>query len=131
MRIFLACADERLRIALVLLFDSKPGMDVVGMTDRLERLAAQIEASQAEALVLEWNLPSSILAERINEIRQLDSSPVIIYLSSEPETAEAMLAAGVDYFIVKNAPPDELITILDDLQTPKPKNHNSNGMPNP
>ncbi|MFN2197368.1 MAG: response regulator [Anaerolineales bacterium] len=131
MRIFLACADERLRIALVLLFDSKPGMDVVGMTDRLERLAAQIEASQAEALVLEWDLPSSILAERINEIRQLDSSPVIIYLSSEPETAEAMLAAGVDYFIVKNAPPDELITILDDLQTPKPKNHYSNGMPNP
>lgn len=125
MRIFLACADERLRIALVLLFDTKPGMIVVGITDGLERLAAQIEASLPDVLVLEWDQTLLILAELINEIRQLDSSPVIIYLSAEPEAAEAMLDAGVDYFIVKNAPPDELITILDDLQTSKPKNHPS------
>jgi hypothetical protein len=38
LRIFIAFADEKLRIAMLLLLDHEPGMVVVGIPDRLPGL---------------------------------------------------------------------------------------------
>ncbi len=43
MRIFIACADERLRIAMLLLLENEPGIFVVGITDRLKGLLVQLK----------------------------------------------------------------------------------------
>ena len=56
-RIFLACSDERLRIAMLLLLDQEPGMVVVGITDRLSGLLTQLEATQPDVLLLSWEIP--------------------------------------------------------------------------
>lgn len=114
-RIFLACADERLKIALLMLLDHDPNMVVAGVSDRLQGLLSQIVASQPDALIfaLEESLPVS--TSQMADIHNLAHPPVIIYLSNKEEQEESILAAGADYFILTNAPPDELITILDDI----------------
>jgi len=119
MRIFLACADERLKLAMLLLLDHQPDLVVSGISDRLEGLSAQLEASQPDVLVLEWNEPLPSLIELITNITKLMNPPVIVYLSSRIAEKETMMAAGTDYFVLKNAPPDELLSILDNLRLSK------------
>ena len=119
MRIFLACADERLKIAMLMLLDHEPGMVVAGISDRLQGLPDQLEASQPDVLVLEWQEPLPSITELITNIHNLACPPAIIYLSSGAEEKEMIIAAGADYFVVKNAPPDELLSILNDLRLPE------------
>jgi DNA-binding NarL/FixJ family response regulator len=114
-RIFIACADERLRIALLLLLDTEPDVVVVGITDRLPGLKTQLQATEPHVLLLEWELPFQSMTDLINDIHKLGSSPKIILLSIRPEEEEEIIAAGVDYFVAKNAPPDKLLQILNDF----------------
>lgn len=114
-RIFIACADERLRIALVILLEGEPGLSVAGFTDRLENLVPQLEVSQAKVLLLEWHLDLPALKKTLNKVRQLSHPPKIIYFSGDPEERQQILDAGADYVILKNAPPDDLLPILKKL----------------
>jgi DNA-binding NarL/FixJ family response regulator len=119
LRIFIAFADEKLRIAMLLLLDHEPGMIVVGIPDRLPGLVTQLDASQPDVLLLEWSIPINSMKELIDDISHLSPSPQVILLSSIPEEKEAVLAAGVDHFILKNAPPDELLLILNRIRLSK------------
>ncbi len=118
-RIFIACADERLRIALIIFLEGEPGLTVVGFTDRLESLLPQLEASQAEILLLEWQLAYPLLKDTLDNVHKLRLTHKVIYFSGTPEDRQQILAAGADYVILKNAPPDELLPILNkiDLQS--------------
>jgi DNA-binding NarL/FixJ family response regulator len=112
LRIFVACSDERLRIAMLLLLDQEPGMGVVGITDRLPGLLLHLEASQPDVLLFEWELSAQSLKDLMADIHKLGKSPKIIFLSSRPEEEENIIAAGADYFICENTPPDKLLKIL-------------------
>jgi DNA-binding NarL/FixJ family response regulator len=114
-RIFIACADERLRIALLLHLENVPGMAVVGFTDRLKSLLPQLEASQADVLLLEWQLTPQAMIDLLAKIQTLPQSPKIVYFSGDLEDEQQIRAAGVDYVILKNAPPDELLPILNQI----------------
>jgi DNA-binding NarL/FixJ family response regulator len=118
-RIFIACADERLRIALVIFLEGEPGLVVSGFTDRLESMLPQLEAAEADVLLLEWQLTHTVLKETLDRVHQLPHPHRIIYFSGNPEERQQILAAGADYVILKNAPPDELLPILNkiDLQS--------------
>jgi DNA-binding NarL/FixJ family response regulator len=114
-RIFIACADERLRIALVIFLEGEPGLTVVGFTDRLESLLPQLEASQAEILLLEWQLAYPVLKKTLDNVHKLLLPHTVIYFAGNPEERQQILAAGADYVILKNAPPDELLPILNSI----------------
>jgi DNA-binding NarL/FixJ family response regulator len=118
-RIFIACADERLRIALVIFLEGEPGLAVVGFTDRLESLLPQLQAAQADVLLLEWQLAQPALKEILDRVHQLPHLHKIIYFSGNLEERQQILDAGADFVILKNAPPDELLPILNkiDLQS--------------
>src|SRR5512139_4126728 len=118
-RIFIACADERLRIALVIFLEGEPGLTVVGFTDRLESLLPQMKASQAEVLLLEWPMTPESLTDLLAAIDGLSDRYKVISFARDPEEGLMILAAGGDYVIFKNAPPDELLPILNkiDLQS--------------
>jgi DNA-binding NarL/FixJ family response regulator len=116
-RIFIACEDELLRIALLLRLENEPGMVVVGITDRLENLLLQMEASQANVLLLEWELTLGALKDLMDKIHQLSHPYKTIYFAGEMlDNQEQFLAAGVDHIIFKNAPPDELLPILNKIE---------------
>lgn len=111
-RIFIACADEQLRIALLFFLEGKPRLGVVGFTDRLENLLPQLEASQAEVLLLEWHLTRETLTDLLSRLHQLSNQFEVIYFARDLEESHQSLAAGADFVILKNAPPDELLPIL-------------------
>jgi DNA-binding response OmpR family regulator len=111
-RIFVACSDESLRIALLLLIDHVPGMAVIGITDRLPNLLSQLWATDPDVLLLEWELPIKEIEELLSDICNLSHRPIIIVLSSKPEEQGKITTAGADYFIPKDTPPDMLIPIL-------------------
>jgi DNA-binding NarL/FixJ family response regulator len=111
-RIFIACSDERLRTALFLHLDQRPGMAVVGITDRVENLLSQLEASQACILLLEWQLTRQAMFDLMASIRSLLNPPQVIYFSGDGEEQE-IRAAGAHFVILKSAPPDELLPIID------------------
>ncbi len=116
MRIFIASADERLRLALLIFLDHEPGMVVVGMSDRSEGLSVLVGASQPEVLLLDNELAKEGTAAFVSVLNKLECPPKIIVLSLNPQIKEAILAAGADGFISKNAPPDDLLLILNRIQ---------------
>lgn len=122
LRIFLACADERLRFALLMLLDQEPGMVVAGMADQLTGLISQLEGAQAEVLLLDWAYTGESgesMEDLFKEVHNLDSNPKIIVLSGNPELREAALDAGAIFFICRDAPPDMLLPVLKDIRQAK------------
>ena len=116
MRIFIACADERLRLALLLLLDHQPGMDVVGLSDRMPGLLTQLEGSQPDVLLLNWEQPVQSIVDLLTKFNDLECQPRVVVLSTDPQIRESVLAAGADFFICKDAPPDMLLSALTDIQ---------------
>lgn len=118
-RIFIACADERLRLALILLLDRDPSNIVVGISDRLTGLLALLDASEPDVLLLDWKLPVQSMTDLLSELHKLKAQPKTIVLSTRPQEKEAIMAAGAYHFITKDAPPDELLKVLNDIRLAK------------
>jgi len=119
LRIFIACPDEKLRLALLMFVDHESGMVAVGIADRLTGLLAQLEGSEPDVLLLDWTLPDQSMADLIRDLYKLERRPKIIVFSNRPEDKETLMAAGADYFICKDSPPDELLPILNDIRLSK------------
>lgn len=112
MHIFLAETDQHLRLAIQMLLNQEAGMEVVGVAVQAEGLLVQVEASKAEALMIDWQLRGASMPDLLFALRGLPNPPKIIVLSVDPGMKDAALAAGADVFISKNAPPDELLEII-------------------
>jgi len=121
MRIFLASADERLRLGLLMLLNQEPGMIVVGMSDRYQGLLAQLEGSQPDVLLLDWELSVQPAKELLTKVRNVESQPKIIVLTARTLKMETIIEAGANYLIYKDAPPDELLPILNKMQLSETK----------
>jgi len=121
MRIFIACADEKLRLALLYLLDHQSSMVVAGMADRMKGLVSQLEGAQPEVLLLDWDLSSGKMLDLMGELHDLDHQMKVIVLTSKPRDNQAALAAGAVYSINKDAPPDELVPVLEELRNKEVK----------
>ena len=87
-------------------------MAVIVFTDRLPNLLSQVWATKPDVVLLEWELPFKEMEELLSDIHNLAHRPMIILLSSRPEEEEKIIAAGADFFIPKDSPPDMLLPIL-------------------
>ena len=96
-------------------------MTVVGITDRLPGLIVQVEATQPDVMLLEWEFSSQEMLAILTNIRNCVPPPIVVYFSNHLEEKEAVFAAGADHFIAKNAPPDSLLPILHGIYKNKPK----------
>jgi len=112
MLIFIAEPNEDLRLGLQMLLQRDAGMHVIGMAVQAQGLVIQVEASQAELLILDWHLPGGNMTELFSEISGLAAPPKVIVLAVNPDVKAQALAAGADGFISKNLPPDELLEVL-------------------
>ena len=117
MRIFIASADQTLRLALLLLLESEPGMVVIGISDRPKGLLTAVESLQPEVLLLDDGLTSPSTARLITDLQRLECRPRIVVLSIDPQSKAAALAAGADGFIDKSIPPDELLPLLRSMRS--------------
>ena len=119
MRLFIADADWHLRVALQILLNQEPDIQVIGMAAGAKRLVDQIEASEPDMLLIDWYLPGMLVRDLLPGLQALDTAPKIVVLSVRPEDKSAAIAAGADLFIEKGNAPEELLETLRNISKPK------------
>ena len=112
MRIFIADADQELRMALQVLLHQEPGMAVVGLAVHSRGLFAQVAASQPDVVLLDWQLPDRPAVSVLADLHSLERRPRIIVLYVRPEAEQEAKAAGADAFVSKTASSDQLVATL-------------------
>ena len=71
MRVLLADDQSKVRSALRLLLEQEPGMSVVGEAVEDEDLLAQVEATQPDLVLLDWELPGLRTDDWLSTLRTL------------------------------------------------------------
>jgi DNA-binding NarL/FixJ family response regulator len=112
MRVLLADDQTRVRSALRLLLEQEQGISVVGEAAEVENLLVQVEATQPDLVLLDWELPGLRTDDWLSTLRTLCPRLKVIALSGQPEARRAALAAGADAFVSKGDPPERLLTTL-------------------
>jgi DNA-binding NarL/FixJ family response regulator len=102
-----------------MLLDQEPGMAVAGMADRLTGLMAQVEGAQPDVLLLDSDLMVEPMENLFHDLQVLEQQPEVIVLSADPQIKESVLAAGAIFFICRDAPPDALLPMLNDIRLSK------------
>ena len=102
-RVFIAEADQDVRVGLQMLLNRQPGLQVVGIATRSDGLVGQVGAAQPDVVLLDWGLVASNPKDFIRNLHSLSSQPSIIVLHIQPETRDAALAAGADDFSSKES----------------------------
>ncbi len=118
MRLFIAEADQELRIALQMFLHQEPGMPVVGIAVHTKGLLTQLAASQPDVLLLDWHLPGRPPTDVLADLNALEQRPQIIILSLHPEEESEAMAAGADGFVTKTASSDRLMAVLRTMRSP-------------
>jgi len=117
MRVLLADDQTDVRWALRVLLQEEPGLSLVGEAIKTEELLAQSQIIQPDLILLDWELPGQPTKKMLMMLHALIPRPQIIALSGRSEARQAALAAGVDAFISKGDPPEQLLNILRQMRT--------------
>lgn len=112
LRVIIADHELEVRQALRLLCEERPGLIVIAESADGIELLPQLEVTQADILLLEWELPG-IEPETILQRRKEDLHTIV--LSSQPEKRVQALNVGAYGFVYKGDAPDELINLLQTL----------------
>ena len=127
MRVLLADDQTKVRSALRLLLEQEPGLSVVGEADEAEGLLTQVQRTQPDVVLLDWELPGLRAADPstpstgsgassgqrlLSALRSVGCPLRVIALSGHVEACEEALAAGADAFVSKGDPPERLLTTL-------------------
>jgi DNA-binding NarL/FixJ family response regulator len=112
MRILIADAQTRVRFALRVLLDRQPNIKVVGEAVNAESLLVQARNTCPDALLLGWELPGMSIERLMCELRKSCPDMDVIALSGRLEAHRAALSIGVEAFVSKSSPPEELLAAL-------------------
>ncbi len=122
MRILLVDDQSKIRSALRLLLEQEEGMTVVGEVAKAEDLLSQVETTQPDLALLDWELPGLQHADPptrfasaprlLSELRAHCPRLRVIALSGRPEARQNALKAGVDAFVSKGDPAESLLQTL-------------------
>ena len=116
MLILVAAKRVALRDALKTFFQTRPGLNVVGMATNKAELLKRVEADSPDLLLLDEDLSKKLVEDVIMPIQQIDSAPMVIVLGSRAETKQALLDAGAVAIISKNDPPKTLLTAIEEVR---------------
>ena len=99
-------------MGLQMYLQTEVGLNVVGIAIQAQGLIRQLEATEADVLILDWNLRGASMPELLTNIRRLQSPPKIVVLAAKPEVEGVALDAGADVFFDKSYAPDALLELL-------------------
>jgi DNA-binding NarL/FixJ family response regulator len=116
MRILLADNQPKVRFALRVLLVSMSDISVVGEVTDADELVSQIDSTNPDMVILDWQLPGLREIGSILALRKARPDLFVIALSGRPELEQAALDAGADYFVSKIDPPDRLLATVSIFQ---------------
>ena len=112
MRILLADDQAKVRSALRLLIEMQPGLTVVGEAADAKELLTQAEDTHPDLVLLDWELPNLTMNGWLVDLRSLSPHLSVVALSGRPEARRAAMDAGVDAFVSKAHPPENLLSAI-------------------
>ncbi|MFO7679819.1 MAG: response regulator transcription factor [Chloroflexota bacterium] len=112
MRILLADDQVTVRSALRLLLEQESQVEIIGESADATAVLQAIERVEPDMILLDWELPGLSPVQLLRLLRYERPLLRIIALSSRPEARKRALAAHVDAFVSKSAPPEELLAAV-------------------
>lgn len=111
MRILLADDDVQVCSALRLLIDQEAGLEVVDEVMDGLHLLTQIERSQPDLVLIDWELCNFGLRD-LAMLRDDFPAVKVVAMSCRPEARENAQVAAVDGFVSKGSPAEKLLTVI-------------------
>jgi DNA-binding NarL/FixJ family response regulator len=122
MRILIADRQPKVRFALRVALERRPGFQSIGEVSDAQDLIAQAQAVCPDLALIDWELPDLPLADLIRALHQHCRPMHVIILCGRSEMREQAMIAGADAFVCKCDSPDELLTAIDHcLKTDEPR----------
>lgn len=116
MRVLLADDQIWLRSALRLLLEYESDLEVVGEVASASAVLPSLVNLHPDLLLLDWDLPSLKTSEArrrlITALHAIHPQLHIIALTSNHETKNAHRTVGVDAFVSKTDPPNNLLSAI-------------------
>ena len=112
MRILIADTQPKVRFALQVLLQRQPDLKVVGEAIDAESLLEEVETACPDVLLLGWELPGMDMDCLVPSLRESCPGIVVIALSGRLEAHRAASELGVDAFVSKSSPPDQLLAAI-------------------
>jgi len=117
-RILLADDNAELRSALRLMMQTRIGIQAIDEARDMEHVLALVEDASPDCVILDWELPGRPTRERVAVLRTLAPNLKVIALSARPEHQQETMAEGVNAFISKISPPEELTEAIRKILNP-------------
>ena len=112
MRILIADTQPKVRFALQVLLQRQPDLRVVGEAIDAQSLLWEVETACPDVVLLGWELPGMEMDCLVPSLRESCPGIVIIALSGRLEAHRAASKLGVDAFVSKSSPPDQLLAAI-------------------
>jgi DNA-binding NarL/FixJ family response regulator len=112
MRVLIADDQPKVRFALHILLDRQPGINVVGEAEDAQDLLRQAQKTDPDLLLLDWELPGLAKSGLLSALRRVYPNLSVIALSGRTEASHAALASGVNAFVSKVEPPENLLSAI-------------------
>lgn len=109
MNIILADCKTKERRALGWLLKQDPELNVVAETAETDSLLTQTQATLPDLVVLNWELPGLEATDLLRALRCLGHPLKVVAFSDRAEACQEAAAAGVDAFVSKEEPVEELL----------------------
>lgn len=112
MRVLLTDNRTRVRSALKRLLERESELSVVGEVAEVKDLLVQVQETQPDLVLLDWELPDLPAIDLLSTLHSLHSPPKVVAFSEHMEARQEALAAGADAFVSKTDPGEWLLTTL-------------------
>lgn len=126
MRVIVADERREVRSGLRVLFEQER-IELVGEAADAESLFAEISNHSADVLLLDWELLGAETSAAIRAIRSVAPKIRIVARSGRPEMKGSALADGVDGFVTKAEPPEQVLRAMDKAVGLKAETARTNG----
>ena len=110
--ILLADDNSELCSALRLMLQTRLALETIEEAHDMEQVLTAIKKNPHDCLIMDWELPGHPTSERVLVLRLLAPNLKIIALSARPEAEREALAEGVDTFISKINPPEQVAAVI-------------------
>jgi DNA-binding NarL/FixJ family response regulator len=114
-RILLAEHNAALRSALRLVLKTRFGLESISEASDMESLLRQLQSTNPDCIILDWELPGSPGIEPIDLLRSRTPELKIIVLSLRPESQADALASGAEAFVCKAESPAVIVKAIQEL----------------
>ena len=116
MQILVAGGTAVSRRAIVTLLRTKPELDIVGDAATIEEFTSQTTLKQPDLVLMNGLRWVGSVDEVATFLRDIDSKPSLLILSTQGSARETALATGADMFVLKGDPPKSLLTAVETIR---------------